>query len=97
MYYKTNRELQDKIRAIANEGRKEELIVACDLYHPAVFDTQDAAVEFGINLGYYMHQFFPDDELWRFSLPDHEHLKIYFIGSKEEVEDIINDMLETDE
>jgi hypothetical protein len=97
VHYKTDRDLQDKVRAIANEGRKEELIAACNIYHPAVFDTQDGAIEFGIHLGWYMGRFLPDDEIWRFSLPDHEHVKIYFFGSKEEVKDIINDMLETDE
>jgi hypothetical protein len=97
MYYKTNKALQDKVRAIANEGRKEELIAACNLYQPCVFETQDQAIEFGVNMGWYMGRFLPDDELWRFSLPDHEHIKIYFFGSKEEVEDIINDMLDPDE
>lgn len=97
MYYKTDDIMQEKVAIIAHEGRKESLIKACTLHHPAYFAIQDHGIEFGINLGYYMHQFFPDSELWRFNLPEHNNEKLYFIGSKEEVEDIINDLMETDE
>lgn len=97
MHYKTDTDIQRKVRVIANEGRKEELIAICDLYQPMFFANQDLAIEFGINLGYYMHMFWPEDELWRFTLQDHGNQQLYFIGSKEEVEDTINDLLETDE
>jgi hypothetical protein len=91
MWCKADIILQDLVLIIFNEGRKDELIRVCDLYHFG-FESIDAAIEWGINFGEFIGHFHFGSHVWEFKFPG-ERGAVYFIGTREETRKKIYEIL----
>jgi hypothetical protein len=83
--------MQEYVNVIYNEGRIDELLNACDYYHPEM-PTSIEAFEWGLTLGQYMGKFHYGSSVYRFQVLGGRHV-LYFIGTKESVKARINKVL----
>lgn len=88
---KTDNVLQDFVRVICLEGRSDELIKACDIYH-FKFENEERAFEFGFNLGEYMGKYNFGEDVYYFDFPE-DDTRVFFIGSFKQVRDKIYEVL----
>lgn len=89
--FKHNQTLQNYINIISSEGRLNDLIRICDMYHDD-FDTLTSAIEWGFNLGEYVGRFSFGEKIWQFSVKNNDTL-FYFIGDEELVSKKIEEIL----
>lgn len=83
--------LQEYVNIIYNEGRMDDLLGACDYYHPEITD-KNAAFEWGITLGQYIGKFHYNSFIYKFEVIGNEYV-LYFIGTLISVKDRITKIL----
>lgn len=89
--FKHDMNAQEYVNIIYNEGRIDELLDACDYYHPEMPSAIEA-FDWGLTLGQYVGRFFYDAFVFRFQVLGGGHV-LYFIGTKESVKDRISKIL----